>query len=301
MAEQGSRKGRLGVILLAALGASVVSLLALTQADTPARAQDSDAGTDLERDAEFPSFAQDASGSGEPRIVGGTPVPNNKYRFMARLQIRNRGGTSSYCGGTLIDRNSVLTAAHCVDRARAVRVVVGRTVLSQNNGQIRNATAVFVHPRYRGSRGRAYDSAVLKLGSAVRGIRPISLSSPRQNTLEKPGRTLRTAGWGATRSNGPGQNRMREATVPVVADAAAKRAYGPAYTASLMVAASSQRKGTCFGDSGGPLFAAYPSGGRVQVGITSGGYDCERKRYPDVYTEVNAAPIRNHILSAARR
>lgn len=301
---------RAGLILLVALGATLVFLLVLMQSERQARAEDPpESGTrialDRGTDQDFPGFGSAKAAGTEPRIVGGTAVPNGKYPFMAYLQIRTASGTFA-CGGTLIDRDSVLTAAHCVDGATAVRLVVGRTVLSQNQGQIRNATAVFVHPNYNGRRDSAYDSAVLKLGSAVNGIKPITLSSARQNYLEQPGRALRTAGWGTTSSGGTTTDRMREVTVPVVADATAQRAYAPLppdfrYYPSLMVAAGRQGKDSCQGDSGGPLFAAFRNGTRVQVGVVSYGFGCGMSGYPGVYSEVNAAAIRNQIIAAARR
>src|SRR5918994_1413619 len=51
-----------------------------------------------------------------PMIVGGSAVPNGKYPFMATLLDKRRPGDAFdelFCGGTLIDKDSVLTAAHC--------------------------------------------------------------------------------------------------------------------------------------------------------------------------------------------
>src|SRR3712207_5660390 len=143
-----------------------------------------------------------------PRIVGGSAVPDGKYPFMvALLDKRKPGGAfqEQFCGGTLIDKDSVLTAAHCFyrrgvyDRGIELRVVVGRTVLNRNRGQLRSVPLPhrFIHPRYKPL--ASYDAAVLKLSRPVRGIRPIKLATARQNNLEKPGHILRAAGWGVVR------------------------------------------------------------------------------------------------------
>jgi trypsin len=202
----------------------------------------------------------------------------------------------------LIDQNSVLSAAHCFnDRGLKLQVVVGRTGLNQNRGQVRSVCRRFIHPRYNGN---GYDAAVLKLSRPVKGIKPIKLATAKQNNLEKPGHILTTAGWGVMKQR-PDilPKRVHEVSVPVVSDSRAKRAYqsqGPKYLPSLNVAAGKKGKSPCFGDSGGPLF---DSGSRTQVGITSHGavQKCGTARYPVVYTEVNNSNIRNFILSAAKR
>ncbi len=70
-----------------------------------------------------------------PMIVGGTSVPNGKYPFMAALLDKRRAGDAFdelLCGGTLIDKDSVLTAAHCLVNPKPdkLQVVVGRTALN---------------------------------------------------------------------------------------------------------------------------------------------------------------------------
>src|SRR5215210_5048537 len=242
-----------------------------------------------------------------PLIVGGTAVPNGKYPFMAALLDKRRPGDAFdelFCGGTLIDKDSVLTAAHCLVNAKPdkLEVVVGRTALNQNGGQLRSVSHRFIHPRYNGN-GYGYDAAILKLSRPVKGIKPIKLATAKQNKPEKPGHILTTAGWGVVKQR-PDilPKRMHEVSIPVVSDSRAKRAYqskGLKYLPSLQVAAGKKGKSPCYGDSGGPLF---DSGSRTQVGITSEGpRSCGSIRYPAVYTEVNNPEIRNSILSAAKR
>ncbi len=248
-------------------------------------------------------------------IVGGTAVPDGKYRFVAALLDTRNGSTAfqqQICGGTLIDRDSVLTAAHCVFRElpSPLRVTVGRTVLNSDQGQKRAVSHIFIHPNYK-PRTLAYDAAVLELGSPVSGIAPIKLATSRQNHLETPGRVVTAAGWGNTNKQSPDghepdfyANRMREVNVPIVSDARAERIYdarfGPSYVSSIHVAAGETGKDTCQGDSGGPLFDRV-SGRYTQIGITSWGVGCGAAGYPNVYAEVNSPAIKPFITNAASR
>jgi secreted trypsin-like serine protease len=315
MAIHGSSRGRghVWLILLAVLGAALVSLLALAQWDSAARADEQEGRghrITLGRSAD-PAFQHELSGAAnrgdfEPKIVGGTPVADGKYPFMAYLEIVGADGKTYQCGGSLIDPDSVLTAAHCIVdvNARGVNLAVGRTVLSQNQGQIRFATTAKIHPRYNPKSSNAYDAAVLKLNRAVTGIKPIKPATASQDALETPGRLLTVAGWGTTSEGGNTSVRMREVSVPVVSDSTARQAYSrlpvpsAQYFPSLMVAAGAKGKDSCQGDSGGPLFNPGPTS--TQVGIVSVGLGCARAGFPGVYTEANNAAIRTFILNAAR-
>jgi secreted trypsin-like serine protease len=234
-------------------------------------------------------------------------MPDGKYPFMAVLQIETTDGSILLCGGTLIDPDSVLTAAHClVGNGGAQRVIlaVGRTMISQNQGQIRSATDAFIHPSYTPSRTQSYDAAVLKLDRAVTGTKPIKLATGSQNDLETPGRLLTVAGWGRTDPNNAtsSADRMNEVSLPVVSDATA-RSYASQppfqYIPSLMVATDSQAgQDAAQGDSGGPLF--IPGATPTQVGIVSyGNAGTTHGSPPTAYTEVNNPGIRTFILNAA--
>ena len=312
MTTQASSRVRLWTIVLAAIGAIAVSLMTLLQWESPAQADDSGGRAPVEMalapgptNPDFPSV-EAGEGDFEAQVVGGKPVPNGKYPFMAHMTAYRSDGTSSTCGGTLIDKNSVLTAAHCVPApaTTGVDLVVGRTAISKPQGQIRWVTDGFIHPRYDGNRNSSYDVAVLKLNKAVNGITPIKLATAKQDNLEKPGTKRTVAGWGHTRFGGTSTDRMREVSLPVVSDARAQKAWSsqPAswrYFRGLMVAAGKAGTGSsCQGDSGGPLFAP---GSRTQVGIVSYGHKCNTTRFPAVFTEVNNSNIRSFVVNAANR
>ena len=268
------------------------------------------------------------------KITGGKAVPNGKYPFMVALLDKRRPGNAfqeQFCGGSLIDKNSVLTAAHCFFDAKGdpdpestnvLQVIVGRSVLTTRQGQVRSVKRKFIHPKYNPTSAAFgnYDAAVLKLSRSVSGIAPIKLASSKQNYLQNPGRKATVAGWGSTtarRACVPSPlavpvfpEPMREAQVPIVSDSRADQLYKDicrssglrsAYTPSLMVAAGGTGKDTCQGDSGGPLFVAQASSARyIQIGITSFGPGCGPKRFPAAYTEVNASPIASFIGRAAK-
>jgi secreted trypsin-like serine protease len=288
----------------------------------------------------------------EPQIIGGMEVPNGKYPFMVIIDMGTPKGYYSWCGATLIDRDSVLTAAHCFydvntgnnvleGKSRLlVRAFVGRTVRSSNQGQMRVAKRVYLHPDFKGifARNFSYDAAVIDLRSPVSGIQPIKLATSSQNNLEKPGRKATVAGWGNTIAESwkvPGDaelpDRMHEAQVPIVSDSYADKAWKDYrlhnklvgdYVPPLMVAAGGKDKGTCQGDSGGPLFVAGAtdgdgdngddddngdnggSGGKyTQIGITSfGAIGCVvKENIPAGYTEVNNPSIRSFITNKASK
>ncbi len=278
--------------------------------------------------AAVPVLGADEEKAFEAQVVGGKPVPDGKYPFMAALEGRfpeEPGGEPSpstpfqlFCGASLVDRIHVMTAAHCADflgrpgglRLEDFRVVVGGTVLGSDQGKVRQVQSlrdISIHPRWAPRVSLAYDVAVIELERPVGGIEPIKPAAARQDFLERPGRLATVTGWGNTMSQPPfggaGENfprRLREAEVPLVSDAEARQAYGRAYNPVAMVAAGKKGKDSCQGDSGGPLFDTV-EGKRYQIGIVSTGYGCATKRFPGLYAEVNAPLVRDFIERTTAR
>ena len=259
--------------------------------------------------------AEEDGGIIRPQVVGGTAVPDGKYKFMTALRDVTRGNSinqQQFCGGTLIDRNSVLTAAHCLETVTApqLRVTVGITNLKEpRQGQSRSVERITRHPLYTTFLvSFRYDAAVLTLNRPVKNIAPIRIPASDYNDLETPGRKATVAGWGNTEKQGSGYQqpdnypaRMQEAQVPVVSDAAARKTYGADdYEPRLMLAAGEEGKDTCQGDSGGPIFAKKDSGSLRQIGITSFGNGCGARNFPGVYAEANSEQIRPFIYKAAK-
>jgi secreted trypsin-like serine protease len=267
--------------------------------------------------AALPIFAAEEptgedGGGVQPQVVGGDSVPDGKYKFVAALRDVTRGNSvyqQQFCGGTLIDRDSVLTAAHCLEEVKPVqlRVSVGITFLREpRQGQSRSVETITRHPRYTTSAlSFRYDAAVLTLSRPVKNIAAARIPATTSNGLETPDREATIAGWGSTVKQPSNKDprhpaRMREAQVPIVSDEMARSAYGADdYEPRPMLAAGRENKDTCQGDSGGPIFVKKATGRVSQIGITSFGNGCGAKNFPGVYTEANSEDIRPFIYTAA--
>ncbi|MCO6457537.1 MAG: trypsin-like serine protease [Pirellulaceae bacterium] len=234
------------------------------------------------------------------RIVGGNEATPGEWPWMVSVQyVDQQNQASHFCGGSLIDDQWVLTAAHCVKNIPVgggqtvnldesqLRVILGRHALGSGQGETRGVTQIIAHANYQNTVNGS-DIALLRLDSPSQ--QPVvRLASAADQSLFAPGRQATVTGWGALTQGGSSPDRLQEVVVPIVSNQTANQpqAYGGLISDSMLAAGYSQGgRDSCQGDSGGPLVVADGSGGFVQAGIVSWGEGCAQPDKYGIYTRV---------------
>lgn len=230
-----------------------------------------------------------------PDMVGSVKV--DAWRAPWQVALVSAAGNPAagvFCGGTLIDAQWVLTAAHCLYEdgtclkipLQAIFVAHGSTDLGKKVSLI--APAEWVHPKTYKCPGKADDIALIKLAEPVRVASFMLLPSAADvAALTSPGSRLMATGWGLTDPNSSTKSRfLMEAEIPVVGYSQCQTVYGETLPKGS-ICAGETGKDACSGDSGGPLYRRLQSADKaVQLGVVSFGDGCGKAKTPGVYTAV---------------
>ncbi|KAG8225850.1 hypothetical protein J437_LFUL004779 [Ladona fulva] len=249
--------------------------------------------------------------------VGGVSAAQDEFPHMAAVGYGDQDDIIWGCGGSLISKNFVLTAAHCLHhqmRGTAAWVHLGAVFLEDElresfdnptigqMGQIHRILERIPHPQYRRS-SKYNDLGLLRIGDALmrnsmstlgKAIHPACILDKQYASREAV-----ALGWGRLGQTEDLSPDLQKVTLNLLDNIHCNRSFVVEIrtTSQLqkgiddsMICAGdlSGNRDTCEGDSGGPLQVTSqecPSLYEV-IGVTSFGKSCGFKDSPAVYTRI---------------
>jgi len=224
---------------------------------------------------------------GHNKIVGGQEATPGQYPYQLSFQQVGFGWTFHFCGASIYDRTTAITAGHCVygddyDNPTGLQIVAGEHDLftAEGNEQAVALKQIVLHEDYS-PYGTINDISLLKLDGFLSFndyVQPIALPDAGERFTG----TAIVSGWGTLSSGGSSPDKLQWVEVPIVSDVVCRAAYGSSSILDSMMCAGEEGHDSCQGDSGGPLNC----GGKL-CGVVSWGRGCAAAGYPGVYTEVS--------------
>ncbi|CAL8361869.1 unnamed protein product [Merluccius merluccius] len=228
------------------------------------------------------------------RIIGGTAAKKGQTPWQVSLHFRG----SHTCGGVLITRDFVVTAAHCFPGSQASSLVLNNWhvyagVLSQDDlPPPYEVDKILLNENYN-NKTNDQDIALLKLTAPVDfsdSVAPACLPGFDQRFLH--GTECWTSGFGTTEEGAADASRdLMEVSVDIIDRRVcnSSKVYSGRVSKNMICAGDlNGGRDSCQGDSGGPLVCQDKDDRWFLVGITSWGGGCGRSQQPGVYTKVTS-------------
>ena len=226
----------------------------------------------------------------QTRVVGGLDATPGQFPWQAGL-VQPRG-TRTFCGGSVINRRYVLTAAHCTvgSTASQIQVMLGdlRIGATDVGEQRYTVERITQHPQYRSVAG-GWDFSLLKLSRDIiftNTISPVCLPTAGQTYA---GATAIASGYGRVGANQPQATTLQHVELPVWSQSSCAKVWSFINNSHICAGGfPTGGRSVCQGDSGGPLVTEVSGKFRL-IGVVSFGRPCAFADVPDGFGRVTEA------------
>ncbi|XP_073452055.1 trypsin-like [Aquarana catesbeiana] len=212
----------------------------------------------------------------DDKIVGGYTCPVNSVPYQVSLY-----SGYHFCGGSLINEEWVVSAAHCYMSRIEVRLGEHNIEVLEGTEQFISSAKVIRHPKYN-SYLLDNDIMLIKLSQpAVISSRIQAIHLPSE--CDVAGTQCLISGWGNTLSSGANYPDLLQCLeAPILSHEDCVNSYPGQITENMICLGYLEGgKDSCQGDSGGPVVC-----NGVLQGVVSWGIGCALPGYPGVYTKV---------------
>jgi len=225
-------------------------------------------------------------------IFNGQPAKACAWKWQ--VGVRRSRFRPAHCGGMLIAKDWVLTAAQCVGSS-STNVVAGKYNLRSKNAgeQARRSKRIIKHPNYNQPVEKANDIALIQLESPMEMTDCVgTVCLPSVDV--SPGSKCMITGWGRVTRGLFQPDRLQEGEVTVLSNEECRASkHEKQITDDMLCAQGKTEDGrivdACVEDSGGPL-VCEDNGVYTVYGVTSWfpeGRGCAWGDYPGVWSRVH--------------
>ncbi|XP_053976002.1 chymotrypsin-2-like [Hylaeus volcanicus] len=219
----------------------------------------------------------------ESRIIGGIVAKPGEIPYQVSLQTAS--SSRHFCGGSILDKYHVITAAHCVagKRAQEIKVVAGTVDLTKP-GSNYAVDKISMHERYN---SWVNDIALIKVKTPFVKSTLISfVPLPDTNEVVKTNDPAIVSGFGWLSYQADRTNLLHWVNITIASQEYCRKVWSDShhiYNTHLCGYDPNAVRGHCKGDSGGPLMVR----GKL-AGLVSFSRNCADVVYPSVYTRISA-------------